>query len=111
MLNPEREGLYVETFQNPPSTSHLQRDRPNSSGCHGVTKSRRPQIIPMIVSSRLKPRKRPASKPAKITGPAIVTASKPGRYRTRTEPLPDAEADARVAAFFARMGIKARPPG
>jgi hypothetical protein len=58
----------------------------------------------MIVTSRLKPRKRPAPN-AKITGPAIVKAPKPGRYRTRTELLPDPEADARVAAFFARMGI------
>jgi hypothetical protein len=64
----------------------------------------------MIITSRLKPRKRPASKPAKITGPAIVTASKPGRNRTPAEISPDADADARVAAFFARMGIKARPP-
>jgi len=59
----------------------------------------------MIVTSRLEPRKRPAPKPVKITGPAIVKAPKPGRYRTRTELLPDPEADARVAAFFARMGI------
>jgi hypothetical protein len=65
----------------------------------------------MIVTSRLNPRKPPVPKPTKFTGPAIVKASKPGRYRARTEPLPDPEADARVAAFFARMGIKSRPLG
>jgi hypothetical protein len=63
----------------------------------------------MIVTSRLKPREHPAPKPAKISGPAVVKASKPGRYRRRTDLLPDPEADARVAAFFARMGIKSQP--
>jgi hypothetical protein len=41
----------------------------------------------------------------------VIIWSKPGRYRTRkTAPPPDPETDARVAAFFDRMGIKYRPP-
>jgi hypothetical protein len=65
----------------------------------------------IVTSSRLKPRKRPAPTPTQITGPAIVKAWKPGRYRTRKTELPsDPEADARVVASFDRMGIKYRPP-
>jgi hypothetical protein len=48
-------------------------------------------------------RKRPPKPPqAPYTGPRIVTH--PHKYdRPRRVPEPDAEADARVAAFFARM--------
>jgi hypothetical protein len=63
----------------------------------------------MIVTYRpTKPKRRPA-KAAKvaITGPVIVSARNPGRYRLPRPATPDPEADARIAAFFARMGLKA----
>lgn len=49
--------------------------------------------------------------PAKITGAAIVSARKPGKGRKApVEQANDPEADARVAAFFAR-NIKPYEPG
>jgi hypothetical protein len=61
-------------------------------------------ISKMIVTYRPKPRKRPVKAPTTvITGPRIVSAKLSKRSRTPTERTPDPEADARVAAFFARM--------
>ena len=59
-----------------------------------------------IVTYRPGPkRKRPAKAiPAGISGPRIVSAQKPGKGRKApAEVVDDPEADARVAAFFARM--------
>jgi hypothetical protein len=62
----------------------------------------------VIVEYRHKPLKRPAAKvqPARIVGPVIVQARKPGRFRRTAEPLADdPAANERVRAFFARMGL------
>jgi hypothetical protein len=60
----------------------------------------------MIVTNRPPRRRRPAkpAQAAKIAGPRVVQTTTKGRAR---KPLaPDPEADARVAAFFARLGLK-----
>jgi hypothetical protein len=59
----------------------------------------------MIVTNRPPRRRRPKpAQVAKIAGPRVVQTTTKGRAR---KPLaPDPEADARVAAFFERMGLK-----
>ena len=62
-----------------------------------------------IVTYRMKKRARqPKAQPAAITGSAIITTTKRDVRRPAREPEDDAEADARVRAFFARV---MRPPG
>lgn len=62
----------------------------------------------MIVTNRPVRRKRPKSAPpAEITTPRVVQHI-PLRRREPKPLEPDPAADARVAAFFKRMGIKRR---
>jgi hypothetical protein len=63
----------------------------------------------MIVYRPLKPLKRPrkrAQSTVQIPAPVIVRSRKRGRYDVRPDPVDHAEADARVSAFFARMGLR-----
>ena len=59
-----------------------------------------------IVTYQHRPKRKrpPKAAPAAITGPRIISAKTPGKVvRPRPEAVDDPEAEARVAAFFARM--------
>jgi hypothetical protein len=59
-----------------------------------------------IINYRHRPKRKPKAKAvaSAITGPRIVSTSKPGKGAKPAKELPDdPEADARVAEFFQRM--------
>jgi hypothetical protein len=59
----------------------------------------------VIVTARA-PRRKPPAKaalPIEIKAPRVVQTTRKGRARTVKKLAPDPEADARVAAFFARV--------
>jgi hypothetical protein len=60
-----------------------------------------------VVYRPLRPLKRKRAQPAKIVlpGPAIVTSRKRLRYDALPVTADDAERDARISAFFAKMGL------
>ena len=65
----------------------------------------------MIITNRPPRRKRPAKSEQAIEGPRVVQTTPKGRG-WKLPLQPDPEADARVRAFFERMGLKLpdRPP-
>jgi hypothetical protein len=61
-----------------------------------------------IVYRPLRPLKRKRLRAAKIAlpGSPIVRSRQRGRYDVHPDPVAHVEADARVSAFFARMGLR-----
>jgi hypothetical protein len=62
----------------------------------------------VISAHRPKRQRRRKAQSAVLTGPAIVTVARKRGPKLPVEPAPDPEADARVAAWFAR---NVRPRG
>jgi hypothetical protein len=69
------------------------------------TRAPQPHIFSMIVYRPTQPKRRPAKAAKTPIAGAVIVSARPARYRLPRDVAADSEADARVTAFFKRMGL------